>query len=153
MITDSHALSFTRIAEHHWKLDGELTERADFSLLQSVVRSPVTFDLRGIRYLNSAGVQRWVRFIEAIASHGPHRFVGCSQSVVTQLNLIPNFNQGATIVSVMAPFLCPKCDQESDIEIQCDSSGPVTLSAQICEQCGEELQFSDVVERYFAFKK
>lgn len=110
----------------------------------------VTFDLAGIRRINSEGVRLWIGFVRKLDAISPLIFVRCSVAFVTQLNMIHGFQGKAEIHSFYAPYLCPETGEEQEQlltrEAIKDPGNPPTFP---CD--GGTLELDDIPEKYFAF--
>jgi eukaryotic-like serine/threonine-protein kinase len=128
---------------------GDVDERSDFDELTRTLKGSVTFDLAGVRRLNSEGVRRWIKFVGSLQNITALSFVRCSIPVVTQMNLIKGFVGAAQIRSFYAPFICEAVGKEEQhllTPADVAAGHPPTFP---CE--GGVLELDDVPERYFAF--
>jgi CheY-like chemotaxis protein len=115
-------------------LHGDFTEVTDFDPLRTRLSGKVEFDLSGVRYMNSSGVRNWAAFLRAIREI-EYTFVRCSESF-------------------LAPYHCDECDRSEERLLQTAAltkPSPVIPPRFRCSQCGGDLAFDDVAERYFAF--
>lgn len=138
-------------------LRGDIIEKTDFDGLLSQLSSlDLTFDMAGVRYLNSTGIRRWVEFLERIDTEAKYHFVRCSVAFVTQLGLVSRAVGRGKVVSFMAPYYCEMCDRENQQLLQtkslpADGGGIPTPPDFDCPQCGGPLEFDELPERFFAF--
>lgn len=134
---------------------GEIDENADFSELRRHLKGCVTFQLTGIRRINSCGVREWVNFVRDLPDVTKLTFTHCSPAIVTQLNMIYNFRGPATVESFYAPYVCENCNNEDDklLDVQTVyADGVITGVPDFeCEECHEAMEFDDLPERYFSF--
>ena len=78
----------------------------------------------------------------------------CSPPVVAQLNMVLAFSCGAQVTSVMAPYFCGGCNEQSSRQI--DLSGDAT--AQIaqplpCPRCKKDMEFDEIIEQFLSFQQ
>jgi CheY-like chemotaxis protein len=138
-------------------LRGDIVEKTSFDALLGQLSSlAITFDMAGVRYLNSTGIRRWVEFLERIDSEAQYEFVRCSVAFVTQLGLVSRAVGRGHVVSFMAPYYCEMCDRESQQLLQtkalAGAAGAVPVAPAFdCPQCGSPLEFDELPERFFAF--
>jgi CheY-like chemotaxis protein len=140
-------------------LRGDITERTDFSPLRTQLGTGhnISFDLHGIRYLNSTGIRRWTEFLESIDPEVNYIFVRCSVAFVSQLGLVARATGRGKVVSFMAPYRCEACDRETEHLLQTGSlSIPVGKAhpnppAFQCSVCNEPESLDEMPDRYFAF--
>lgn len=156
--TISKALSWTveeRPQSLYVKLVGDIDENADLKALEDELQGCVWIDLADVRRINSAGVREWVNFIRQPPRVESAYLVQCSPTIVNQLNMIYNFKGMATVRTFFAPYICAKCDEEVDIlldvEVHFDDRDIKRIPEFSCINCGEQLVFDDIPERYFAF--
>ncbi|HJZ84911.1 MAG TPA: response regulator [Polyangia bacterium] len=139
-------------------LRGDITERTSFALLRAQLgQHAITFDLGGIRYLNSTGLRRWVEFLESLDPQTSYQFIRCSTAFVTQFGLVARALGRGKVISFLAPYRCDTCERETEQLLQTASLaipvGKTYPSAPTfaCTQCGGPLQLDEVPERFFAF--
>jgi hypothetical protein len=135
---------------------GDFREHTDLSRLIPRLTGRVVFDMSRVRYINSAGVRHWVRFVRGLTAVESYRFVRCSVAFVTQVSMVPEAVGRGVVESVMVPFACDDCELEEERLVQTavlcgQGSWPPELPTFMCPRCGGELVFDDVPARYFAF--
>ena len=139
----------------HVEFDGEIDENVDFSELAKILNNDVVFNLGGIRKINSCGVREWVNFVRNLPGITSLVYSHCSPTVVTQLNLITNFRGGASLRSFYAPYMCDKCEYETEKLFVVKDDFPnkchTDLPSFTCSDCNIDLEFDDMPERYLAF--
>jgi anti-anti-sigma regulatory factor len=135
---------------------GEIDESAVFARDHGLC-GRVTVDLQGITRLNSCGVRHWLDFLGSLAEVEELVLRRCAVPFVTQLNTVVGMRGKARVESIMAPFACRDCGAESVREVVLtgetveDPESAVVQAAGPCAECGGELEFDDLPERYFAF--
>lgn len=137
-------------------LYGDFTEITDFSALSSRLRDvdDIDFYLREVRYISSAGVRAWCDFLAKLKGKR-YSFRHCSLAFASQAAMVPMAVGDGRIVSVEAPYRCERCDRDDlrllergALLVEENRIVPPVLA---CRVCGDDLEFDDVPERYFAF--
>lgn len=136
------------------EIGGILDEGFDYAKLTSQVRGITVIDLGRIRRVTSFGVAQW-----QAALHGARpsmlSFVRCPPCMMTQFNIIRQFDCGGSLVSVYLPYLCSSCGAEH--RVLYDRRGREGFSLREvpesvrCEACGQDAEFDDVPEVYFEY--
>jgi CheY-like chemotaxis protein len=137
-------------------LYGDFTEITDFATLshrlQKVTR--IDFYMRGVRYISSAGVRAWCDFLAKLKGK-KYSFRHCSMAFVSQAAMVPMSIGDGTVVSLEAPYRCDSCDRDDLRLLEKQSllleDGHVRPPRLKCGTCGDDLEFDDVPDRYFAF--
>ena len=137
-------------------IQGDFCESTDFSdLIRHLVEAGrVEFDLAGVRYVNSWGVRCWVGLLEAMPPQASYSFVRCSTAFVMQAGMVPRVLGRGRILSLYAPYHCDRCDRSDERLLQTGSLGTDAQHRPPhfrCGECGGDLAFDDVPQRYFAF--
>jgi len=113
---------------------GCVDERADFEpLLAQVGSADVVLDLAGIDAMNSAGISRWILFLEQLTSTPGRRVMlkRCSfHGFVMPATMITSMMAGASIASVQLLFSCD-CSEELDFV----SSWVDVDASRVCRRC------------------
>jgi hypothetical protein len=115
----------------------------------------LSLDLGGIKRINSIGIRGWMQFIGSLAGHEV-LCLRCPPVMVEQLNSVRGFRGHATIGSVLAPYLCERCNQVSYEELVVGRDVPrggvvEEAPSRRCPTCGSEMVFDDLPDRYFQF--
>jgi CheY-like chemotaxis protein len=134
-------------------LHGDFTEVTDFDPLRGRLSGKIEFDLSGVRYMNSSGVRNWAAFLRTMRDL-EYGFLRCSVAFTSQAGMVPAVIGKGRIESFLAPYHCDECDRSEERLLQTAAltkPSPVIPPRFRCSQCGGELAFDDVAERYFAF--
>jgi len=137
-------------------IQGDFCESTDFAdLVRHLVEAgKIEFDLAGVRYVNSWGVRCWVGLLEALPERAEYAFVRVSTAFVMQAGMVARVLGRGRILSLFAPYHCDKCDRSDERLLQTASLGPDVRRDPPhfrCGECGGDLAFDDVPQRYFAF--
>lgn len=139
------------------KLSGQIDEAADYSAVALVGKSHVDFDFEKVTFINSTGLQRWIKFLQAIDAKTVVVFSRCSIRVVTQLNMFPGFLAGRSvqIASFFAPYFCEACDQACELLLSVTDHEVELKKAkaprQLCPRCKKDAEFDGIERKYFLF--
>ena len=141
------------------KLSGAIDEQATYDDISLNGASLVELDLKDIGMISQQGIQKWVKFFESIPEGIQIKFVNCNVRVVNQINQFSGFLGGKKIEieSVYAPYFCGKCEEEVETLVNsCDvdlSGKKPKPPVRNCPECGEELKFDGIANKYFGFLK
>lgn len=137
-------------------LVGHIDAGSDYSPLQFDGVTSLILNFKGISLINSAGIQKWVKFMQSIPSTVALTFEECPPNIVNQCNLFANFTGGKKVkfTSFQAPFFCESCDEAVDILLQTDQvlvNGTVTIPEPPCPTCKAKMDFDGIEDKYFLF--
>lgn len=137
------------------KLKGILDEDNLLSNLLSQIQGRLLLiDMAEIERINSCGVRDWVNWNNQIQALGiAVILLRCSPVVVSQANMVTNFAADAFIHSFYAPYVHPDTGDEQSVLLfteEIRKSSPVS-APKIFNENGEELEFDEFEESYFAF--
>lgn len=137
-------------------LYGDFTEIIDFSALAGRLQSEndIDFYMRAVRYISSAGVRAWCNFLGTLAGKR-YSFRHCSIAFASQAAMVPMSIGEGEVVSLEAPYRCESCDRDDlrllETKTILVDGANVLPPALKCTTCGDDLEFDDVPNRYFAF--
>ena len=111
-----------RVAGHDVRvlLAGCVDEHADLEQVRARIgEADAILDLASIDAINSAGISKWIGFLEQLTRSPGRRItlVRCSFQIVVQAAMITNMTAGAIVESVLAPYVCG-CDEEQAREVR-----------------------------------
>ena len=95
-------------------LTGAINELSDFLPILQETKSLIALNLANVQRINSAGVRNWMLLLDKL-SDKQVEYHACSIAFVNTINMINDFLNHATIISLMAPFFCSQCEKESEI--------------------------------------
>ena len=135
------------------KLEGVIDENYNFeNVLGSIEGQVLVINCRDVKKINSTGVKTWINFFQEFNKKNQVKFTELSIVLVEQLNSVMNFACGATIESIMVPFICTDCNKESNHLM--DTSflrGMSSIADAECPFCKGHAEFDDLPEEYFSF--
>ncbi|HEY0194069.1 MAG TPA: serine/threonine-protein kinase [Kofleriaceae bacterium] len=113
-------------------------------------------DVSGMTRMTSFGVRQWLRSVDALPKSLTDLYLlGCPTFFVDQLNMVLNFGGPSQILTVLAPFVCPVCDLESEqvIDVLAERAqlAKGAVPEKSCSKCGGKLVFDETPQSYFAF--
>ena len=124
------------------------------NLLSQIQGRLLLIDMAEIDRINSCGVRDWVNWLNQIQALGiAVILLRCSPAVVSQANMVTNFAADAFIHSFFAPYVHPDTGDEQSVLIFTEDirqNLPVR-APKIYNEQGEELEFDEFEESYFAF--
>jgi hypothetical protein len=114
----------------------------------------VTFDVSGVKRINSLGVRAWVDFMKSLGGRAV-MLRRCSPAFVDQLNSVSDFRGNASVHSFLAPFVCERSGdvfyEEFVVGKDIKKGDFAALLGKRCDACPEPLVFDDLPERYLHF--
>ncbi|MCA9670792.1 MAG: PDZ domain-containing protein [Myxococcales bacterium] len=159
-IQKAHQLDVHRTDEQQHtmlRFEGVLDESFGGAELAGTVRSEVlVLDLAGVRRVTSFGIREWLRFIEQVGERCRQiLLVDCSPRVVHQLNMVVRFAGRGQVLSVLAPYVCERCeatyDRRMDIVEHDQEIRTFAPAVQPCSICEGQAVFDDDPARFFAY--
>jgi anti-anti-sigma regulatory factor len=137
---------------------GPINEESDhlLKLLEQQLRqhTEIFFNFDLVTSVDSLGVRAWVQFLRSLK--GPKRaihFVLCSPDIISQVNMIPSFSEGATIDSFFVSYVCPSCEHTARVLIDTADvpKGSIPPSPN-CPSCKKsEMETEELEDEYFSF--
>jgi anti-anti-sigma regulatory factor len=132
-------------------LSGAISEYSELNALANLVREPeVVIDLADIDRINSAGIREWLDFVQSFTQGRKVSFTRMSPPMVRNLNLISSLLGKGSLISVMAPYMCERCDELLNIVVDV-AQGPSLSTKPLCPKCDQPMEFADLWSIYFAF--
>jgi len=132
--------------------DGEIHENFKSQLIALPFANSYTFNLLGLRSINSLGIREWSHFLLSLTQKSQVTLEECSVVFIDQANIVPQIVANSKVISFFAPYYCPQCN----IELNCKLSVAnhrkklsERRAPQIIHSCGAELQFDALEESYF----
>src|SRR5438067_229922 len=133
------------------KLSGAIDESSDLNSILQPLGANVRLDLEGVERINSIGIHRWITAFAPFCRGRKVELAALSYPMALQANLVADLFASATIVSCLAPYFCPKCQESRSALV---ARGEVNPSGEPppkrCPVCAEPMAF-DELENYFAF--
>lgn len=137
------------------KLRGVLDEDNLLANLISQIQGRLLLiDMAEMDRINSCGVRDWVNWLNQIQALGLQVILlRCSPAVVAQANMVTNFSADAFIHSFYAPYVHPDTGEEQSVLLFTEDLRQVRpiKAPKIFNDSGEELEFDEFEESYFAF--
>ncbi len=136
------------------RLTGRVDETLNVDALLAGLGGVVIVDLRGVRQFNSYGVRAWIDFVEGFG--GTYLgFTHCRPATTTQFNSVARFGGRGELISLYAPYLCPRCGQCDELLIdlrrQYREIRQLRPPALKCSRCVADSEFDDLPEAFFLY--
>lgn len=139
----------------HLKLKGILDEdNLLVNLLSQIQGQLLLIDMSEVERINSCGVRDWVNWLNQIQALGiVVILLRCSPTVISQANMVTNFAADAFIHSFFAPYVDPNTGEDfNKLLLTEDIRKTVPIKApKFYAESGEELEFDEFEDSYFAF--
>ena len=136
---------------------GVIDETTDLAAYGRKLRADaVVIDLGGVTLINSVGVREWVMLLDELTERGRQITLrNVSVPMVRQMTMVLKAKGSALVESFFAPYLCPKCGDESPLLIVvADHSAALAAGeppALPCARCGTTSEFDEFPPRYLVF--
>ncbi|MDX2093476.1 MAG: serine/threonine-protein kinase [Kofleriaceae bacterium] len=116
----------------------------------------VIINVSGMTRMTSFGVRQWINAMQALPKTVSDLYLlGCPTFFVDQLNMVLNFGGTAKVLTVVAPYACPACGNESgeiiDVLEERAHLAKGAMPDKNCSKCKALLEFDEMPESYFAF--
>jgi serine/threonine protein kinase/anti-anti-sigma regulatory factor len=116
----------------------------------------IVIDVSGMTRMTSFGVRQWLKAMDALPkSVGDLYLLGCPTFFVDQLNMVLNFGGQGRVLTVVAPYTCPSCGNESgetvDVLAERATLAKGAAPEKECRRCQAKLEFDETPESYFSF--
>ena len=135
-------------------MSGVIDETVDFSKLSDARKSDLHILCREVNRINSVGIKIWRDFFRNYREQGGSvRFHELSPALVATMNYISDFVEIKELVSLCAPYICPKC-KTSALKVltvaEAKSCLP-TPPSMACPKCSALMELDEIPEEYFSF--
>lgn len=116
----------------------------------------LVIDVSGMTRMTSFGVRQWLKAMDAIPKTVTDLYIlGCPTFFVDQLNMVLNFGGAGKVLTVVAPYTCPSCGNESgetvDVLAERATLAKGGVPEKECGRCSGRLEFDETPESYFSF--
>ena len=141
------------IAGSRVTLSGRMDETSRLEeLVPHLPPGDLVFDCEAITFVNSFGMREWVRFVRVISGRVSMTLERVADTLMTQMNLIPELAHRLRITSFHAQYVCPACGADAMplIDAIAHAAELVQLRAPPvpCPECGATMELGDFPERY-----
>lgn len=136
-------------------IHGRITEHSDLTPLRARLAgaTDVEFNMRDVVYMSSVGVRTWCDFLRELGDTR-YAFFHASIAFASQVAMVPLVVGRGHVRSLEAPYYCAECDREDvrllSVEAILRSGDDMVPPPLHCGTCGEQLEFDDLPNRYFA---
>jgi eukaryotic-like serine/threonine-protein kinase len=133
-------------------LRGAINESSDIEEAMSRLDGCVVFDLDGLHKITSFGVKKW-RDAIALLEVDYLCFIRARPSIVSQFNMIADFNGTGELLSLYLPYTCLLCGRETQILLDLRRDYAAVMSGELppvkCA-CGGETEFDGILDTYLS---
>jgi eukaryotic-like serine/threonine-protein kinase len=142
----------------HLRLSGIVDETFSPEAISKDLAGEVLIDLGRVERISSYGVRQWISFSKALPKGATGLYlVNAPPMFVDQLALVEGFAGVAKVLSILAPYTCPKCNEDRlrlvDLRADEASLSKGEAPPHNCPVCASPLQFADMPEEYFAYAR
>jgi hypothetical protein len=137
-------------------LTGSIDERTNFQTLIGETGKSLVLDLSAITRVNSSGIRSWKQYFDGLNKAGVDLlFTKASPPIVEQIAIFKNFLCGGRLDSMFVPFLCTKCDKNSEVLFTVEQLKQINFQIKEikCKFCAGKAEFDDDPDLYFNFLK
>ncbi len=137
------------------RIAGEINERFDpRAIIQGPAASIVVFDLDQLVRISSFGLSQWVLALEGLTADY-YCFVRVRPAIVDQFNMVRAFAQRGELVSLYAPFRCPRCDEVVSLLVDLRRDFALLEALDFpplrCARCQETTELDELPDLYFRY--
>lgn len=141
------------VADGRVTIAGKLDDTVSLANIPPQVTGDVVIDTSGVTFVNSLGMREWILFLRALGERGSRVTLERVAAVLmTQMNLILEAAEAASIVSFHAQYECPKCGNEVTPVVDAVANAAMLQQMQApalpCPECGAAMELADFPERY-----
>jgi serine/threonine protein kinase len=115
----------------------------------------LVFDFDRVRRITSFGVREWSHFLKQLPPQTYYCFVRCHASAVAQLNFVSDFGARGELLSLYAPYECPRCGDRVELLIDAykekENIDALELPSLRCSRCLIEVELDESPEVYFDY--
>lgn len=155
-----------RLGRLEVQLDGSravLVGRIDDSCKLSELASQlppgdVVLHTAGVTFVNSIGMREWARLLRVLRNRGVVTLEAVSDVLMTQMNMLSEFQGNVQIPSFHASYVCPACGYEASLLVDAlayvEALSQLQAPALPCPECNAAMELGDFPERYMSiFRK
>jgi hypothetical protein len=122
-------------------LFGGISEITSFCAVAALVAQTPVLDLGEVTHVNSAGILRWVEFVQGLPNGVCLRLRRVALAIARQVRLVPALRDRCTIESLYAPYECEECQLEITQLVS-----PADQVARVeCPDCGAAMVLAEPV--------
>jgi hypothetical protein len=143
----------TAVVEMPKLLDESFDTSSNLKALRGSIA--IIFDFDKVERITSYGIRQWIDLLDGIDAKTYYCFVRCPPNVVAQITFVVGFSGRADILSIYLPYVCPSCDERSqlliDLTYEHERIEQFAPPALRCSRCGVDSDFDEVPSSYFSF--
>lgn len=142
----------------HLRISGVIDETFNPQEFARDLIGHVILDLGRVDRISSFGVRKWVEFASRLPPGASALYlINAPPLVVDQLNMVEGFAGVTQVLSVLAPYTCPRCGEDRMRLVDLIAEAPVIQEskapAHTCPVCRSPLQFADLPSEFFDYAR
>lgn len=123
------------------------------ALRAKLPRGHITFDVSGIKALNSRAFRAWIAFLKDLDRSSSFELVQCGPAIAEYCNLLPETSFATRITSVLVPYRCGACREASDVEIHVAGQDPgKEFPISVCTACNGTIEATIPAATFLEFR-
>ncbi len=140
----------------HLRVSGVIDETFAPQNLSADMVGNTIVDLGRVERISSFGVRKWIEFTSKLPEGVTGLYIiHAPPLVVDQLNMVEGFAGVASVLSVLAPYTCAKCNEDRVRVVDVKSDGPAITEGKApdhtCPVCSSPLTFADQPSEFFDY--
>lgn len=122
---------------------------------ESQMAPNITVDFADVSFINSCGTRDWALFIHRTSHRASFVYENCTEDVIMQINMVPEFAGNAAIKSVNRTFECESCKTKETLHLVAGTDfemGKIPHARDVpCRSCGKATEAMEDDEEFFQF--
>jgi len=140
----------------HLRISGVIDETFSAQTFTKDLSGHVLLDLGRVERISSFGVRKWIEFAGKMPPGVTGMYIiHAPPAIVDQLNMVEGFAGVTQVLSVLAPYTCPRCGEDKvrlvDIVQEAALLGDAKAPPHDCPVCQSPLQFADLPAEFFDY--
>jgi hypothetical protein len=133
-------------------LTGTIDERAPIQQILGEIKEDVVLNLSRIERVNSVGLLQWLKHIGPLTRTYRVEVEAISYGLSLQANQLTDLFGKAHVRSCLAPYFCPVCKTNRQVEVTAAEVAALTSGApdKPCPECQSSMDFDDL-DDFFSF--
>ena len=138
------SLTIDPLAPGVYNLSGVINEYTDLTPLLKKPGSSLILNLKGISYINSLGVTRWLGMLRDLEVEGKSvEYQECSQPFLLQCSMVLTLTQGVKLSSGYVSHYCEDCAESFMQLVQFEKVNLSEIPSFPCPSCGKDTPMED----------
>ncbi|QSQ25137.1 serine/threonine protein kinase [Pyxidicoccus parkwayensis] len=142
----------------HVRVSGVIDETFPLTANSPELTGLLVVDLGRVERISSFGVRRWIEFAGKLPAGALGLYVVHAPPVmVDQLNMVEGFAGVARVLSVLAPYTCPTCNEDRlrvvNLQDEQKALAEERAPEHTCPVCSNPLEFADQPGEFFDYAR